>query len=100
MKILLASYLSNPNIGLFGMATDEFCLLPRGAPKRLQEEISKTLGVPIVCCNIAGTELPGALCIGQGSRLRFSILTSLPLEITLPRLTGRLLWASSIQMMR
>ncbi len=69
MELLLATYTNNPNIGLYGLATDEFCLLPRAVSKRLQADVQRVLNVPVFCCNIAGTELIGALCVGNGKKL-------------------------------
>ncbi len=69
MKIKLASYLKNPNIGLFGLTTEKYCLLPRGANDTFVKLAEETLGVKVIRSNIAGTELIGALCVGFDNKL-------------------------------
>jgi translation initiation factor 6 len=69
MRIKLVSYMRNPNVGLYGLATDRFCLLPKAANKQARAVAEEILGVPVYCSNIAGTSLVGALTIGQGNQI-------------------------------
>ena len=69
MHALKTSFNSNPNIGLYGIATDEYCLLGLDVPKKSAEKISKTLEVPIYRLNICGTSLWGVFCAANNNCL-------------------------------
>ncbi len=64
-NIMLGGFHGNPNIGLYGFATDEFCILGQEIPTHIAEQIGKTLDVPIVRTNIAGTGLVGVFVAGN-----------------------------------
>lgn len=68
MHVTTATINGNPNIGLYGYATDSYCILgPDAAPlKKLAEEL---LGVPVTITSIAGTSLVGAFCIGTDKKI-------------------------------
>lgn len=50
---------SNPNIGMYGLATDSYCLLGRGFTHEFKEELKKVLKVPVIEVNLCGTPLVG-----------------------------------------
>jgi len=63
--VLVTNYNSNPNVGLYGFATDKYCLLGTEVPEELTEEISEVLNVPVIRMNIAGTSLLGVFLNGN-----------------------------------
>ncbi|MGM5485153.1 MAG: translation initiation factor IF-6 [Nanobdellota archaeon] len=69
MHLLRTNISGNPNVGLYGYATDDFCLLGREVPEELSEEISKILDVPVYRLNLAGTSLLGVFLTGNSSSL-------------------------------
>lgn len=69
MHLLKTSFNSNPNVGLYGFATDKYCLLSPEVNKKLVEQIGKMLKVPIHQMNICGTSLLGAFLSGNSNSL-------------------------------
>jgi len=70
MKFIRTNFNGNPNIGLYGFATDGYCLLgnhPKHAQK--MEEILKTR---IKIAQMAGTELAGIFAAGNSSGILVS----------------------------
>jgi len=67
--VLVTNYNSNPNVGLYGFATDKYCLLGSEVPEDLTEEISEVLNVPVIRMNIAGTSLLGVFLNGNNNCL-------------------------------
>ncbi|MBN1503210.1 translation initiation factor IF-6 [Candidatus Woesearchaeota archaeon] len=65
MHILKTNIFGNPNVGLFGYANNNFCLLPFGASKKLKNEIFEALRVPCYEISIAGTNLIGVFVTGN-----------------------------------
>ena len=63
--IVLGSVHGNPNIGLYGFATDKYCLLGYDVPSKLVRKISAALGVPAYTVQICGTSLIGVFCTGN-----------------------------------
>jgi translation initiation factor 6 len=63
--VLVTNYNSNPNVGLYGYATDKYCLLGTEVPEDLDAEISEVLNVPVIRMNIAGTSLLGVFLSGN-----------------------------------
>jgi len=49
----------DPNIGLYGVATDMFCLLGRSVPDKQVKEIKEVLDVPVFQVGLYGTDLIG-----------------------------------------
>ncbi len=68
-KIDLASFLGDPNIGLYIFATDSYVLAPINIHDSLLHKIEKVLSVPVIKTNIAGTSLLGALLSGDDNIL-------------------------------
>ncbi|MBI5389447.1 translation initiation factor IF-6 [Candidatus Woesearchaeota archaeon] len=53
------------NIGLYGFATDSYCLLGRDVPEEAAKDIEKVLKVPVHYITICGTSLVGVFCAGN-----------------------------------
>lgn len=49
----------DPNIGLYGFATDKYCLLGLEPRKKTMGKLKETLGVPIKIATVAQSELAG-----------------------------------------
>lgn len=49
----------DPNIGMYCIATDRFCLLGRSVPDKLAKEIEEALKVPVIRTSIYGTPMVG-----------------------------------------
>lgn len=64
-KFLRANFNGDPNIGLYGLATDSYCLL--GLEARKIDRIAKVLKVNIKIATIARTELVGIFAAGNCS---------------------------------
>ena len=69
MPILKTDINGNPNVGLYGFATDKYCLLGEEVSDELKEKISKVLDVPCFKLNIAGTSLLGVFLTGNNKDL-------------------------------
>jgi translation initiation factor 6 len=67
--VLVTNLNSNPNVGLYGYATDKYCLLGTEVPDDIAEEISEVLDVPVIRMNIAGTSLLGVFLNGNNKCL-------------------------------
>jgi translation initiation factor 6 len=63
--VLVTNFNGNPNIGLYGYATDKYCILGREVPEKLLEKIKEVLNVPIIELTIAGTSLIGVFANGN-----------------------------------
>jgi translation initiation factor 6 len=63
--VLVTNFHGNPNVGLYGFATEKYCLLGRDVPEKLHEKISEVLDVPIIPWTIAGTSLIGVFANGN-----------------------------------
>jgi translation initiation factor 6 len=69
MHILKTDINGNPNVGLYGFATNKYCLLGEEVSNKQAEEISKILNVPYFKLNIVGTSLLGAFLTGNDENL-------------------------------
>ena len=69
MRILKISFQNNPNVGLFGFATDSYCLLPKNLKDSLVKEIKEALNVPVYAINVYNTHLIGLFCVGNESTI-------------------------------
>ncbi len=63
MKFMKAQFSGDPNIGLYGFATDAYCLL--GFEPREKGKIESLLKIKIRLTTIAGTELAGIFASGN-----------------------------------
>lgn len=68
MHVIQAHTQGNPNIGLYGYATDAYCILgPEAA--NLKELAEEALQVPVIITTIAGTSLAGVFLAGTSAKL-------------------------------
>ena len=63
--VIVVNFNSNPNVGLYGYATDKYCLLGSEVPEEYEKDIAEVLDVPIIRMNIAGTGLLGVFLSGN-----------------------------------
>jgi translation initiation factor 6 len=59
----------DPNIGLYGIATDKFCLLGKTVPQKHIKKIEETLKVPVYQVKLYGTDLPGIFAVGNSKAI-------------------------------
>ena len=64
-KFLRAKFNGDPNIGLYGFATDDYCLLGLEPNKKILKQIKTILKTDIKISTIAGTELAGLFITGN-----------------------------------
>lgn len=69
MHILRTNINGNPNVGLYGYCTDDYCLLGQEVPEDKAEEIGKVLQVPVHCLTMCGTSLIGVFVNGNSNTL-------------------------------
>jgi translation initiation factor 6 len=62
MHMFKTSFNGNPNIGLLGIATDDYCIIGSPIPEKTVRRIEETLKVPVIITEICGTELAGVFC--------------------------------------
>jgi len=62
-KFLRAKFKGDPNIGLYGFASDDYCFL--GTETRLNDKIEQILKTKVKISTIAGTELIGLFATGN-----------------------------------
>jgi len=65
----MTNFNGNPNIGLFGYATQEYCLLGHDIQDKIAKRIEKTLNATVHTVSIAGTSLIGVFCAGNSKCL-------------------------------
>ena len=59
----------NPNIGLYGFCTDEYCLVGKEVTADIVKKIKEVLKVPVHKITISGTSLIGVLVNGNSNKL-------------------------------
>jgi translation initiation factor 6 len=64
---LKAKFGGDPNVGLYGFATDKYCLLGHEAQAKVKKRISEVLSVPIHNLPLAGTDLIGLFASGNSN---------------------------------
>ncbi|MBT5022396.1 translation initiation factor IF-6 [Candidatus Woesearchaeota archaeon] len=69
MHVLTIDFNGNPNVGLYGFCTDKFCLLGSEVSKRIADDVSKALGVPVLQTTICGTSLIGVFVAGNSNKI-------------------------------
>ncbi len=57
----LLEFNSNPFLGVMGLATERFALVPRGLPEETVKEVEKALDVPAIEMHVGGSILLGSL---------------------------------------
>ena len=68
-KFLRTNFSADPNIGLYGFATDDYCLLGYEPNKKLLNKTKTTLKTEIKISSITGTELVGIFTSGNRNGL-------------------------------
>lgn len=68
-KFLRTNFSADPNIGLYGFATDDYCLLGYEPNKKLLNKIKTILKIEIKISTITGTELVGIFTSGNKNGL-------------------------------
>ena len=63
--IIQVDIVGNSSIGLFGLATDKYVILPQGTKQDARDQIETTLRIPSVITSLAGTVLIGTFCAGN-----------------------------------
>jgi len=63
MHVLKLNFNGDPNIGLYGIATDKFCLLGKSVPAKYIKDIEEALGVPVYQIKVYGTDLIGIFAV-------------------------------------
>jgi len=61
MKILRTNFSGDPNLGLYGFATDKYCFLGIKPKKKIKQALS----VPVHRATVLSTELAGIFCTGN-----------------------------------
>lgn len=69
MHIITTNFNGNPNVGLYGYATDKFCLLGKDVPQKEAKKIGEVLKVPVHQINICGTSMLGVFIAGNSETL-------------------------------
>lgn len=69
MVTKLIGFNKNPNVGLYGFATDKYVLIGREVSDEQVEELKDVFKVPIHQLNIAGTSLLGIFLVGNENLL-------------------------------
>ena len=75
MSVITSNFSGDPNIGLYSLATDEYCLVPHLIKKKVEKEIEDALGVKTLKTSLAGTYLIGIFCSGNLNGIILSELT-------------------------
>jgi len=65
MTTALMTFNKNPNIGLYGFATNKFVLVGKEVNKKTAKELERIFEVPVYKINIAGTSLIGVFIVGN-----------------------------------
>ena len=66
-KFLRTNFYGDPNIGLYGFATDKYCFLGMEPQQKILQKIKESLKVNIITSSIAGTELAGLFVAGNSN---------------------------------
>lgn len=66
-KFLKAKFYGDPNVGMYGFATDDYCLLGLEPDKKLLAKIETMLDTKVKVATVAGTELIGLFVAGNKS---------------------------------
>jgi translation initiation factor 6 len=65
MSVIKASIYGNSYVGIFGYATDSFCLIGKGTPAKKMEQIKKALDVEMIELTIDSSQLVGIYAIAN-----------------------------------
>jgi translation initiation factor 6 len=77
MKVLQTDFRGDHNLGLFGKASDKFCVVGNFVSEKNKLEMEKFLGVRVECLTVSNTDLVGIFsCMNSNGILVPRILTS------------------------
>jgi len=65
----IINFHGDPNVGLYGLATDKFCLLGKSVREKDVKEIEAALKVPIFQLSFYGTDLIGLFAVGNSKTI-------------------------------
>jgi translation initiation factor 6 len=68
-KFSKAKFNGDPNIGLYGFATDKYCILGLSPQRNVLDVVKKTIDKKIIITTISGTELAGIFIAGNSNGL-------------------------------
>jgi translation initiation factor 6 len=66
-KFSKAKFNGDPNVGLYGFATDSYCLLGLTPQKKVLNHLRKIIGTKVKITTLAGTELLGLFAVGNSN---------------------------------
>lgn len=69
MHVYQTSFHGNPNVGLYGFANDNFCLLGYDVPQTQAAKIERVLKVPVHQISLCGTSMIGVFCNGNNKAI-------------------------------
>lgn len=69
MKTFRSNFNGNPNVGLYGYCTNEYCLLGHVVSDEKVKEVEKALKVPVHRVTMCGTSLIGVFVAGNSKTL-------------------------------
>ncbi|MBW2983290.1 translation initiation factor IF-6 [Candidatus Woesearchaeota archaeon] len=69
MHLKRTSFNGNPNVGLYGVATDDMLLIGKEVPEDKDGMLEEVLGLPVKRVSIAGTGLLGVFCLWHDGKL-------------------------------
>jgi translation initiation factor 6 len=71
-KFLRTNFNGDPNIGMYGFATDKYCFLGANVQQSLLQRVRETLKTEIVSSTVSGTELTGLFAMGNSNGIILS----------------------------
>ena len=71
-KFLRTNFNGDPNVGLYGFATDNYCILGIEPQQKILQKIKETLKSDVLILTIAGTELAGLFAAGNSNGIVLS----------------------------
>jgi translation initiation factor 6 len=71
-KFLRTNFNGDPNIGMYGFATDKYCFLGANVQQSLLQRVRETLKTEIISSTISGTELTGLFAMGNSNGIILS----------------------------
>ena len=67
LNIAQTRVFGNPQVGVFIFASNEYALIPRDAPEKVEREAAEALGVRVIRASVAGSPLLGIFVVGNSS---------------------------------
>jgi translation initiation factor 6 len=73
-KFLRTNFNGDPNIGMYGFATDKYCFIGANIQQNVLKRIKETLKTEVISSTISGTELVGLFAMGNSNGIILSRL--------------------------